>query len=145
MRSLSVQTSPKWVRNSLRAVLPSGPPPPPPDQSKVTGRHPPDDPRVTPRLRLSGGFTPCRHLRPSSGREHTIVTYSVTPSVQSEWDPLVSGTQVGLAQVAAPRGGEEGQSRWSRSQSCGGSRRQGGKDRGTVRRPVASQPGGGGV
>ena len=26
---------------------------------------------------LSGGFTPCRHLRPSSGREHTIVTYSV--------------------------------------------------------------------
>ena len=23
-------------------------------------------------LRLSGGFTPCRHLRPSSGREHTI-------------------------------------------------------------------------
>ena len=23
---------------------------------------------------LSGGFTPCRHLRPSSGREHTIVT-----------------------------------------------------------------------
>ena len=22
---------------------------------------------------LSGGFTPCRHLRPSSGREHTIV------------------------------------------------------------------------
>ena len=27
--------------------------------------------------RLSGGFTPCRHLRPSSGREHTIVTYSV--------------------------------------------------------------------
>ena len=22
-------------------------------------------------------FTPCRHLRPSSGREHTIVTYSV--------------------------------------------------------------------
>ena len=25
----------------------------------------------------SGGFTPCRHLRPSSGREHTIVTYSV--------------------------------------------------------------------
>ena len=29
------------------------------------------------RLRLSGGFTPCRHLRPSSGREHTIVTYSV--------------------------------------------------------------------
>ena len=26
---------------------------------------------------LSGGFTPCRHLRPSSGREHTNVTYSV--------------------------------------------------------------------
>ena len=26
---------------------------------------------------LSGAFTPCRHLRPSSGREHTIVTYSV--------------------------------------------------------------------
>ena len=26
---------------------------------------------------LSGGFTPCRHLRPSSGWEHTIVTYSV--------------------------------------------------------------------
>ena len=26
---------------------------------------------------LSGGVTPCRHLRPSSGREHTIVTYSV--------------------------------------------------------------------
>ena len=26
---------------------------------------------------LSGGFTPCWHLRPSSGREHTIVTYSV--------------------------------------------------------------------
>ena len=26
---------------------------------------------------LNGGFTPCRHLRPSSGREHTIVTYSV--------------------------------------------------------------------
>ena len=26
---------------------------------------------------LSGGFTPCQHLRPSSGREHTIVTYSV--------------------------------------------------------------------
>ena len=26
---------------------------------------------------LSGGFTPCRHLRPSSGREHTMVTYSV--------------------------------------------------------------------
>ena len=26
---------------------------------------------------LCGGFTPCRHLRPSSGREHTIVTYSV--------------------------------------------------------------------
>ena len=24
-------------------------------------------------LSLSGGFTPCRHLRPSSGREHTIV------------------------------------------------------------------------
>ena len=23
-------------------------------------------------LRLSGGFTPCRHLRPSSGREHAI-------------------------------------------------------------------------
>ena len=23
-------------------------------------------------LSLSGGFTPCRHLRPSSGREHTI-------------------------------------------------------------------------
>ena len=23
---------------------------------------------------------PCRHLRPSSGREHTIVTYSVTYS-----------------------------------------------------------------
>ena len=22
---------------------------------------------------LSGGFTPCQHLRPSSGREHTIV------------------------------------------------------------------------
>ena len=22
---------------------------------------------------LSGGFTPCRHLRSSSGREHTIV------------------------------------------------------------------------
>ena len=29
------------------------------------------------RSRSSGGFTPCRHLRPSSGREHTIVTYSV--------------------------------------------------------------------
>ena len=28
-------------------------------------------------VELSGGFTPCRHLRPSSGREHTIVTYSV--------------------------------------------------------------------
>ena len=28
-------------------------------------------------LSLSGGFMPCRHLRPSSGREHTIVTYSV--------------------------------------------------------------------
>ena len=26
---------------------------------------------------LSGGFTPCRQLRPSSGREHTTVTYSV--------------------------------------------------------------------
>ena len=24
-------------------------------------------------LRSSGGFTPCRHLRPSSGREHTVV------------------------------------------------------------------------
>ena len=24
-------------------------------------------------LSLSGGVTPCRHLRPSSGREHTIV------------------------------------------------------------------------
>ena len=22
---------------------------------------------------LSGGVTPCRHLRPSSGREHTII------------------------------------------------------------------------
>ena len=29
------------------------------------------------KVELSGGFTPCRHLRPSSGREHTIVTYSV--------------------------------------------------------------------
>ena len=35
---------------------------------------PPDDKVVG---WLSGGFTPCRHLRPSSGREHTIVTYSV--------------------------------------------------------------------
>ena len=28
---------------------------------------------------LSGGFTPCRHLRPSSGREQTIVylTHSI--------------------------------------------------------------------
>ena len=26
---------------------------------------------------LSGGFTPSRHLRPSSGREHTIVYKSV--------------------------------------------------------------------
>ena len=26
---------------------------------------------------LSGGFTPCRHLRPPSGREHTVITYSV--------------------------------------------------------------------
>ena len=25
------------------------------------------------RLSLSGGFTPCRHLRPSSGREHVVV------------------------------------------------------------------------
>ena len=24
-------------------------------------------------MRLSAGFTPCRHLRPSSGREHTFV------------------------------------------------------------------------
>ena len=24
-------------------------------------------------LSLSGGLTPCQHLRPSSGREHTIV------------------------------------------------------------------------
>ena len=23
-------------------------------------------------LSLSGGFTPCRHLKPSSGREHTV-------------------------------------------------------------------------
>ena len=37
------------------------------------------DPKVEEEMRveLSGGFTPCRHLRPSSGREHTIVTYSV--------------------------------------------------------------------
>ena len=25
-------------------------------------------------LSLSGGFTPCRHLRPSSGREDTVIT-----------------------------------------------------------------------
>ena len=28
-------------------------------------------------LSLSGCFTPCRHLRPSSGREHSHITYSV--------------------------------------------------------------------
>ena len=38
---------------------------------------PPVPARRQPRSWLSGGFTPCRHLRPSSGREHTIVTYSV--------------------------------------------------------------------
>ena len=26
---------------------------------------------------LSGGFTPCRYPRPSSGREHTVISYSV--------------------------------------------------------------------
>ena len=26
---------------------------------------------------LAGGFTPCRNLRPSSGREHRVVAYSV--------------------------------------------------------------------
>ena len=46
----------------------------------------------------------------------------------------MSGTHVGLAQVAAPRGGEEGPLRWSRSQSSrgGGGGGQGGKDRGTA-------------
>ena len=28
-------------------------------------------------LSLSGGWTPSQHLRPSSGREHTVITYSV--------------------------------------------------------------------
>ena len=28
-------------------------------------------------LSLSGGFMPCRHLRPSSGREYSRITYSV--------------------------------------------------------------------
>ena len=27
-------------------------------------------------LSLNGGFAPCRHLRPSSGREHSHITYS---------------------------------------------------------------------
>ena len=36
---------------------------------------------------LSGGFTPCRHLRPSSGREHTIVTYSGKVVVHSSVFP----------------------------------------------------------
>ena len=37
-------------------------------------------------LSLSGGFTPCRHLRPSSGREHT--TGRQSPSLFDKWHKI---------------------------------------------------------
>ena len=42
-------------------------------------------------LSLSGDFTPCRHLRPSSGREHTVVDLQHIQSGDDDY--LMNGTR----------------------------------------------------
>ena len=37
-------------------------------------------------LKMSGGFTPCQYLRPSSGREHTVIAYSDRWYLLDEWN-----------------------------------------------------------